>query len=64
MGVFDAAGGPDGGVSGFTFCEPGGVILRQAVDIVVKWLSDHPQHRHHDADSLVAAALSEVWPCP
>jgi hypothetical protein len=64
LGVFDAANGPDNGVAGFTFCTPDEINLNQVRDIVVKWLSDHPQHRHHDANSLVATALREVWPCP
>ena len=64
VGAFDASAGADGGVGGITFCAPVGVESGQVQDIVVKWLDDNPQHRHHSAHSLVAAALSEVWPCP
>ncbi len=62
-GTFDALDGADRGAGGYTFCNPG-VTLNQVRDVVVMWLSDHPQHRHHDAHTLVAAALNEVWPCP
>ena len=64
MGAFDASNGADEGIGSITFCAPELVSVKQVTDIVVKCLIDHPQHRHHVAASLVAAALNEVWPCP
>ena len=63
IGAADALTGPDIGVGGFTFCIPIEVTQLQVQDIVKKWLSNHPQNRHYSAHSLVASALSEVWPC-
>ena len=35
----------------------------QAVDVVKNFLTAHPELRHHNAAGLVAAALSEAFPC-
>lgn len=37
---------------------------REIVDLVVGWLRSHPEILHYEADGLVAAALSEKFPCP
>lgn len=34
------------------------------VDFVIKWIGNHPQWMSHQANGLVAAALSEAFPCP
>jgi hypothetical protein len=45
------------------WCEPPGIIVGQAVDVVVRYLGSHPQDRHLTAASLVARALHDAWPC-
>ncbi len=35
----------------------------RALDIVVSWLEAHSRRRHLAANGLVAAALSEAFPC-
>ena len=62
-GVVDAMRGRDGRTGDITFCFQSNVSLRQVRDVVKNWLNANPQHRNYNADSLVAAALSEVWPC-
>ena len=37
---------------------------RELVDLVVAFLRQHPQHLRYEADGLIAAALSEKFPCP
>ena len=37
---------------------------RELVDLVIGWLRNHPDTLHYEADGLVAAALSEKFPCP
>jgi hypothetical protein len=41
---------------------PGGVSLQQMVDVVKKYLIDHPEFRDKTSDLLVCAALYKVWP--
>jgi hypothetical protein len=45
------------------FCKPDNVPLGQAVDVVAKYLNDHPEKRHLEAQLLVVVALTEAWPC-
>ena len=40
------------------------VTNRQAADIVVKFLRDHPADRHLSAVSLARVALMDAFPCP
>lgn len=63
LGVVDSAQGPDRGVGGYVFCPPDSVSASQSRDIVKNWLADNPGERRYNAASLVASALSEVWPC-
>ncbi|HDN9016730.1 TPA: hypothetical protein P2I01_003634 [Aeromonas salmonicida] len=49
---------------GYSFCIPNQVRRRQNVDIVTKYLRDHPEDRHQDAHILTAHALSLAFPCP
>lgn len=37
---------------------------RSIVDLVIGWLRSHPELLQFEADGLVAAALSEKFPCP
>ncbi|MGR9168851.1 Rap1a/Tai family immunity protein [Rhizobium sp. KDH_Rht_773_N] len=43
-------------------CYPVGMVLRQARDIVCKYLVDHPENRQKGAEGLVQAALYDAWP--
>lgn len=56
-------GGVTDSLGGDIFCPPEGVTLAQAVDMVRKWLSDNPEHRHMSAAVLVAVILQRAWPC-
>lgn len=40
-----------------------GASQREVVNTVVDWLRAHPALLHYQADGLVAAALSESFPC-
>ena len=63
-GVIDAIDGKSRGSSGgFFFCMPNNVSSKQAQDVVKNWLTNNPAERHYNAASLVAAALSESFPC-
>lgn len=44
------------------YCIPQGSTAGQVKDIVVKFLSDHPERRHLMGGVLVANALSNAWP--
>jgi len=44
-------------------CTPDGVTLRQALDIVVAYLRDHPEKRDWNMALLAQIATSEAWPC-
>ena len=50
--------------SGVTACVPDGVLAGQLVEVVKKWLREHPENWHYAADSVVAGAVHETWPCP
>jgi Rap1a immunity proteins len=45
------------------FCLSNGVQQNQVVDVVKRWLDEHPEVRHYSASSLVAKALKEKFPC-
>ena len=36
---------------------------RQTVEVVKRYLEQHPEQRHYGASSLVAEALAEAFPC-
>ena len=44
-------------------CGPPEVTLQQIVDIVRRFLAAHPEDRHFSAESLVADAIAEAFPC-
>ena len=64
VGVVDAVGGARNGIDGLVFCPPKDITRMQTTEIVKKWLNDNPSNRNFVASFLVAAALSEAWPCP
>lgn len=51
-------------VLGFNWKSDTQASQRDLVDVVVRWLNSHPQNLSYEADGLVAAALSEKFPCP
>ena len=40
-----------------------GFSKNQLIDVVKRWLDDHPEVRQYTAGSLVTAALREKFPC-
>ena len=46
------------------FCRPVKSTHSQAILVVKKYLSEHPEALHLDADGLVLDALVEAFPCP
>ena len=46
------------------FCRPDKSTHSQATLVVKKYLSEHPETLHLDADGLVLEALIEAFPCP
>jgi Rap1a immunity proteins len=44
-------------------CLSGNVTSRQATDIVMKYLRDHPESRHYSASSIAGLALQQAFPC-
>ena len=44
-------------------CPPRGVTFRQASDVVMKWMNDHPEKLHLGGRVVVTHALGEAWPC-
>ncbi len=51
-------------LDGFRWHSPKGAKAGQIEKVVVKYLNEHPEKLHLSASSLVAAALSEAFPCP
>ena len=47
----------------WTACVPDSVLAGQLVEVVKKWLREHPAEWHYTAASLVANAFYEVFPC-
>jgi Rap1a immunity proteins len=46
-----------------TVCLPKHVTVRQARDIIIKYLRNHPEERHYSAASEIALALKQAFPC-
>jgi hypothetical protein len=44
-------------------CPAKSVDVRQMIDVVVKYLSDHPEDRHYTASDKVGLALEKAFPC-
>jgi hypothetical protein len=53
-----------GTAMGLRACLPPGVTAWQARDVVMRFLTYHPEVRHHAAAPLVARALAAAFPCP
>lgn len=53
----------DNNVLGFTWNSSTRIGQREVVDVVVGWLSKHPDKMSYQASGLVAAALSESFSC-
>jgi hypothetical protein len=67
MGVADAmeaAQSTRGTVAGWRACRVTQVTGGQAEDVVLRFLTRHPEQRHLTNSSLVAQALAEAFPCP
>jgi hypothetical protein len=46
-----------------TACTPNDVTVRQLVDIIRKYLAEHPEQLHKGASKLIVEALSSTFPC-
>jgi hypothetical protein len=44
-------------------CRPNEVTMGQTQDIVVNYLRDHPEERHHGASDVVGVVLVKTFPC-
>lgn len=44
-------------------CRPTPTHIMQMVDVLMKWLEDHPAERHRPAAKLAGLAFAEAWPC-
>jgi len=44
-------------------CLPKGATTAQLTDIVRKYLTDHPENRHYNAESLVILSVRNAFPC-
>lgn len=47
----------------YHICIPEGAIIEQAIDIVKKYLDDHPESRSEGAIGLIHFSLVNVWEC-
>ena len=45
------------------FCPPRNVRAGQVLDIVFKYLQNHPEIRNWPANRIVVKAIAEIWPC-
>jgi Rap1a immunity proteins len=55
--TFDAAHA----VNNSRSCTPAAATLNQIVDVVLKYLNQHPEQRHLPASALVMVAIAEAW---
>ena len=60
--IAEVARGSDG-LYGHHACLPEHTTRRQTVEIVKRYLEQHPEQRHYGASSLVAEALAGAFPC-
>lgn len=51
-------------LQGFTWQSRNEASQHELVNLVIAFLRQHPQHLGYEADGLIAAALSETFPCP
>jgi len=59
LGVFDALDV----IADRSKCIPGTVQSEEVVDVVEKWLQNHPERTTGPADKTIESALSEAWSC-
>ncbi len=45
-------------------CVPEKVPIKKVVDVVKKFLVEHPEKRRGSASVIVAVAVGDAWPCP
>jgi hypothetical protein len=45
------------------FCFPKGVTQGQTINVVLKYLDDHPEELHEPASILILKAVKTAWPC-
>ena len=45
------------------FGTPENAIRHQTIDVVVNYLSDHPELRHNEAIGLILFSMAEAFPC-
>lgn len=63
MGVADAMTAHHEGVNGFHACFRATMTRGQIIDVVKRWLQNHPENRSYTAAGIVAAALQQSFPC-
>lgn len=51
-------------VTGWRACVPKPISRQQVVDVVKRHLANYPSDRPLAAESVIAFALAEAWPCP
>jgi hypothetical protein len=47
----------------FSVCIPAGITYGQIVDVVKKFVDDHPEERHQKASVMVFLAVQHAFPC-
>jgi hypothetical protein len=45
------------------FCPPQGASVEQALDLLLKFMTEKPEERHRPVPTLAALALRAAWPC-
>ena len=50
-------------IYGWRACFPANRTRGQEIDVVRRYLDQHPEKRHNQAGSLIAEALAEAFPC-
>src|SRR5262245_39091306 len=50
-------------INGYRACVDEGVSVQQTVDLVTKYLAEHPEQRDRTAPGIVAGAFREAFQC-
>jgi hypothetical protein len=45
------------------YCSPNGVTNKQVVDVVAKYMKDHPEELNLSGPEIVLRAVYKAWPC-
>lgn len=48
----------------YPYCLPAGSTSLQEVNVVAKYMNDHPEHLHWPAGLIINTALKSAFPCP